>query len=233
MSGNEFQHTEQWWADRHGKATASRVWDIVARKQGRGDKLGDFTAKRQNYLEEKVAERVTGKNRDRRKIAILDHRLELEPDARAYYEFDQEVRIQIVGFVDHPRIPMAGCSPDGLVGDEGGVEIKCCDAEGHLEIITAEFIKPEYLYQIHFNMACTDRLWWDFVAFNPDMPEDGKLWVKRIDRDEEIIAWLEQHVVEFNAEVDRKVKEALAAMKGVTPVETQLSDSLASLHLVH
>src|ERR1043165_4365070 len=102
MSNNEFQHTEQWWRDRCGKATASRIFDIVARKKGKKGEQGDWMAKRQNYLEEKVAERITGKNRDRKKIASLDHRLELEPDAIAYYEFDQEVKVQRVGFVDHP-----------------------------------------------------------------------------------------------------------------------------------
>lgn len=231
MSSNDFQHTEQWWIDRCGKATASRAFDIVARKKGKKGEIGDYLAKRQNYLEEKVAERITGKNRDRKKIASLDHRLDLEPDARAYYEFERDVQIQLVGFVDHPRIPMAGCSPDGLVGEEGGIEIKCCDAEGHIEIVSEEYIKPEYWYQIHFNMACTERLWWDFVAFNPDMPPDGRLFVKRVERDEEIIAWIEQNVIDFNAEVDRKVEEALAAMKGRSALESVLEGSLASLRV--
>lgn len=222
------QHTPEWWADRCGKATASRMGDLT-----RTLKKGGWAADRQNYLREKVAERVTGKNRDRRKVASLDHRLELEPDARAAYEFYYDTEIKLVGFVDHPRIPMAGCSPDGLVGDEGGVEIKCCDSEGHLDIITAEAIDPDYLYQIHFNIACTDRQWWDFIAFNPDMPEEGKLWVKRIERDETIIAWMEQAVIDFNAEVDRKVDEALAAMRGASPLETQLAASVSSLRVVH
>jgi putative phage-type endonuclease len=225
------QRTDEWWSARRGKITASRIGDVVARNQPKkGQSVGDWSARRNNYLAEKVAERITGKNRDRRKVASLDHRVELEPDARAEYEFYYEAEIQVVGFIDHPRIPMAGASPDGLVGDEGGVEIKCCDAEGHIEIIKHEFIAPDYLYQIHFNMACTDRMWWDFIAFNPDMPPDGRLFVKRVERDETIISWIEDCVIEFNAEVDRKVEEALAAMRGSTVLETQLAASLTLVH---
>lgn len=226
------QRSDEWWAARAGKVTASRIGDLVARNQPRrGQTVGEFSARRNNYLAEKVAERVTGKNRDRRKVASLDHRVDLEPDARAAYEYYFDAEIDLVGFVDHPRIPMAGASPDGLVGDEGGVEIKCCDAEGHIEIIKHEFIDPGYLYQIHFNMACTERLWWDFIAFNPDMPPEGRLFVKRVERDEEIISWIEQHVIEFNAEVDRRVEEALAAMRGTSSLETQIVGSLASLQV--
>lgn len=226
------QRSDEWFAARCKKVTASRMGDLLARNQPKkGKTIGEWSARRNNYLAEKVAERITGKPRDRRKVASLDHRVELEPDARAEYEFLYDAEITLVGFVDHPRIPMAGASPDGLVGDEGGVEIKCCDAEGHLEIIKHEFIDPDYLYQIHFNMACTERLWWDFIAFNPDMPVDGRLFVKRVERDEQIIEWIEQAVIEFNAEVDRKVDEALAAMRGTTALETQLSGSLASLNV--
>jgi hypothetical protein len=226
------QRSAEWWDARVGKVTASRIGDLLARNQPKkGQTVGEWSAKHYNYLAEKVAERITGKNRDRRKVASLDHRVELEPDARAEYEFDYETEIRLVGFIDHPRIPMAGASPDGLVGDEGGVEIKCCDAEGHLEIIKHEYIAPEYLYQIHFNIACADRMWWDFIAFNPDMPPKGRLFVKRVERDEEIISWIEQNVIDFNAEVDRKVEEALAAMKGRGVIESALEESLASLQV--
>lgn len=222
------QHTAEWWAARCGKVTASRIGDIMGRKQN-----GDFRAARANYLQEKVAERVTGKNRDRRKIASLDQRLDLEPDARAAYEFYTDTEIVLVGFVEHPRIPNFGCSPDGMVGTDGGVEIKCCDAETHIEVITAGSIDQDYLYQIHSNLACTDRLWWDYIGFNPDMPEEGKLYVKRIKRDESLIATIEQAVIEFNEEVDRKVEQTLAVINGSSALEAALKGSLSALHVVH
>jgi hypothetical protein len=224
------QHSQEWWDARLGKVTASRIGDLMARNQPRkGKTVGEWSAKRNNYLAEKVAERVTGKPRDRKKVASLDHRLELEPDARAAYEFYYERDVVTAGFIDHPRIPYAGASPDGLVDTKGGVEIKCLDPEGHIELITAGGIDQDYLYQCQFGMACTDRLWWDFVAFCPEMPEEGNLWVQRIDRDDDLIASIESHVIEFLAEVDQKVAKVLAAMQGKSSLSVALEGSLASL----
>lgn len=218
------QHSAEWWAIRSGKVTASRIGDIMARTQ-----KGAYTAARGHYLKEKVAERITGKPRDRRRVASLDARLDLEPDARAAYEFYHDCVVDVVGFIEHPRIPDAGASPDGLVGAGGGIEIKCCDAEMHLEIVTADAIDPNYIYQCHFNMACTDRLWWDFVAFNPEMPEELKLHTKRIDRDENMIATIDAAVIEFLAEVDQKVAQVRGLMQNKTPLAVALEDSLSSL----
>lgn len=220
------QHSSEWWAIRCGRVTASRVGDIMALTQ-----KGKPTAARGNYLREKIAERITGKNRDRRKVASLDHRLELEPDARAAYTFYFEQEIQLVGFVEHPRIPNAGASPDGLIGADGGLEIKCCDAEGHLDIITADSIDPDYFYQCHFNIACTERDWWAFTAFNPDMPEELKVYRKIIERDDALIATIETNVIQFLEEVEQGVDRVKALMRGSTPLEHALESSLESLRI--
>ena len=222
------QHSAEWWQIRCGRVTASRVWDIMARTQ-----KGAYTAARGHYLREKVAERITGKPRDRKRVKSLDDRLDLEPDARTAYEFYYDQKIELAGFIEHPRIPNAGCSPDGLIGTDGGIEIKCCDPEQHLEIITTESIDPGYLCQCHFNIACTERDWWAFTAFNPDMPEDLKVWRRVIERDREVIANMEHEVIEFLAEVDQKVAQVQALMRGSTPLADALEGSLASLHLVH
>jgi hypothetical protein len=221
------QHTEEWWAARLGKVTASRIGDLMARTQK------GWGAPRKHYLAEKVAERVTAKARDRRKVASLDHRLELEPDARVAYEFYRDAEVIQVGFIEHPRIPNAGCSPDGIVGSDGGMEIKCCNTETHIEIITAGTIDTSYLYQCQFGMACTDRAWWDFVSFDPNMPEELKLYVQRVKRDGAMISDIESNVIQFLSEVDQKVAEVQALMRGSAPLETALEGSLASLHLVH
>lgn len=220
------QHTAEWWNARCGKVTASRIGDIMARTQ-----KGAYTAARGHYLKEKVAERITGKNRERRRVASLDHRLELEPDARAAYEFYTDSKVELVGFIDHPTIPNAGASPDGLVVPRGGMEIKCCDAEMHIEIISAGAIDPNYLYQCHFNIDCAEADWWDFTAFNPEMPEELKLYVKRIERDDIMIANVQKEVIEFNAEVDAKVEQVMALMRGSTPLASALESSLASLNV--
>lgn len=220
------QHSSAWWAARCGKVTASRVGDIMALTQ-----KGKPTAARGNYLREKIAERITGKNRDRRKVASLDHRLELEPDARAAYSFYFDQEIQLVGFVEHPRIPNFGASPDGLIGSDGGLEIKCCDAEGHLEIVMADKIDPDYFYQCHSNIACTERDWWAFTAFNPDMPEELKLYRKIIERDDQLIATIETNVIQFLDEVEQGVAQVRALMRGSTPLEHALESSLESLQI--
>lgn len=228
------QHTQEWWDARLGKVTASRIGDLMARNQPKkGQTVGDWSAKHWNYLDEKVAERITGKARDRKKVASLDHRLELEPDARAAYEFYYDAEVVQVGFIEHPRIPGAGASPDGLVGTKGGLEIKCLDPENHIDLISAGCINRDYLYQCQFGMACTDRPWWDFLAFCPEMPEEGRVWRQRIDRDDALISTVESCVIEFLLAVDQKVAQVRDAMRGATPMETALEGSLAGLHLVN
>lgn len=228
------QRSEEWFAARCGKVTASRIGDLMARnKPAKGKTVGEWSARRNNYLAEKVAERITGKPRDRRKVASLDHRIELEPDARAAYEFYYEREVVLAGFIEHPRIPFFGCSPDGIIDADGGAEIKCLDAEGHIELITAGSIDSDYLYQCHSNMACTGRSWWDFIAFNPDMPEELKLWVQRVERDDALIEKIETNVIEFLAEVDQKVSLVKALMNNSTPLQAALEESARSLHLVH
>lgn len=219
------QHSQEWWDARCGKVTASRIGDLMATtKKG-------WAASRGHYLAEKVAERVTGKPRDRRKVASLDHRLELEPDARAAYEFYSDNVVQLAGFVEHPRIPDAGASPDGLVLPKGGLEIKCPDEEAHIEILTAQTIDSDYLYQMQFNIACAGADWWDFASFNPNMPEQLKLYVQRIERDDLLIHKIETNVIEFLAEVDEKVAQVMSLMRGSTPLEAALQGSLESLRV--
>lgn len=224
------QHSPEWWAARCGKVTASRIGDLMARNQPRkGQLVGDWSAKRQHYLDEKVAEIVTGKPRDRKKVASLDHRLELEPKARRAYEFYRNTEIALVGFVEHPTIPRCGASPDGLLGDDGCVEIKCPDSETHINTWLGKVVDHGYILQIQFGMACTGRQWWDFVSFDPNMPEEGKLYVQRVNRDDLLIHKIESTVIEFLAEVDHKVDQVRAALRGTTPLETALEGSIASL----
>lgn len=224
------QHSPEWWAARCGKVTASRIGDLMARNQPhKGQTVGDWSAKRQHYLDEKVAEIITGKPRDRKKVASLDHRLELEPDARSAYEFYRDVEIDLVGFVEHPTIPRCGASPDGLLGSDGCVEIKCPDSETHINTWLGKVVDRGYILQMQFGMACTGRQWWDFVSFDPNMPEELKLYVQRVERDDQLIAEIETNVIEFLAEVDQKVEQVRALMRGSTPLEAVLESSLQSL----
>lgn len=219
------QHSQEWWDARCGKVTASRIGDLMATtKKGWG-------AARGHYLDEKVAEIVTGKPRDRKKVASLEHRLELEPDARAAYEFYRDSEVALVGFVEHPVIPRCGASPDGLVGLDGCVEIKCPDSETHINTWLGKVVDRNYVLQMQFGMACTGRQWWDFVSFDPNMPEELKLYVQRVERDDVMIKAIEDAVIEFLAEVDEKVAQVTALMRGSTPLAAALEGSLESLRV--
>ena len=110
-----------------------------------------------------------------------------------------------VGFVQHPSIEMSGASPDGLIGDVGLVEIKCPNTATHIETLLGRAVPGKYVTQIQWQLACTGRAWCDFVSFDPRMPEDMKLFTKRVARDDKVIAELEDAVRLFLAEVSDTV----------------------------
>jgi hypothetical protein len=196
------QRSLEWRMARCGAVTASKVSDVI--KTINGGKA--YSAKRANYLDMIVAERITGKPQDWKEVKSLTDRAEMEPDARACYSFYTGNEVSLVGFVQHPSIERAGASPDGIVRRSGMIEIKCLDAGNHLKLFSGDdSVMLEYLPQVHFGMACTGRKWCDFVAFNPTMPEEIKMFRRRIERDEKVIAAIESEVRKFIAEVDTRV----------------------------
>lgn len=198
------QRSEAWRLARCGCVTASRVSEII--KTINGGKA--YSAKRGNYLDEIVSERITGQPADWKEIRSLNDRAEMEPDARACYSFYSGLEVDLIGFVKHPSIPYAGASPDGIVGKTGMIEIKCLDGKNHIKLFTEKWddVVAEYLPQMQFGMCCTGRKWCDFVAFNPTMPEELKLFTLRIKRDEPAMERLERAIEEFLAEVDARVE---------------------------
>jgi len=193
------QRSDEWVRARLGKVTASRISDVVARtKSGWG-------ASRFNYMAELVAEKLTGSPVDHYQTNAMIHGIETEPDARAAYEFEYDVDVTEVGFVDHPRIAMSGASPDGLVADQGMVEIKCPNTATHIDTLLGTPVADKYIKQIQWQLACTGREWCHFVSYDPRMPVSLALHVKRIERDDEMIASLEQDIATFLNEVEEKV----------------------------
>src|SRR6185436_7929339 len=175
MSEEIIQGSDQWKALRLGKVTASRVADVVARtKTGYG-------ASRANYAAQLIAERLTGVPAETYTNAAMQHGTDTEPEARSAYEFYQGVTVVEVAFVPHPAIAEAGCSPDGLVGDDGQVEIKCPNTATHLETLLGQAVPGKYDTQVQFQMACTGRKWCDWVSYDPRMPEHMRLFVMRIE----------------------------------------------------
>ena len=201
------QRTEEWFAARLGKVTASRVADVVARtKSGYG-------ASRANYMAELVCERLTGVRVEFFSSAAMQWGTEQEPAAREAYESKMGVLVLETGFVPHPNIQMAGASPDGLINTDGGIEIKCPNTNTHLDTLLSEKVPERYLNQIYWQMACTGGLWVDFVSFDPRLPESMQLFIQRIPRDNVAIRNLESEVNIFLAELDQKVN-ALRAKYG-------------------
>jgi len=159
------------------------------------------------YMGELIAERLTGQTAKSYVNGAMQWGTDTEPMARAAYEFDLGVSVEEVGFVDHPTIAMSGASPDGLVGADGLIEIKCPDTHTHIETLLSGSVKSDYVTQMQWQMACTGRDWCDFVSFDPRMPDHLRMFVKRIDRDNEAIETMVVEVTRFLGEVQSKLDQ--------------------------
>lgn len=195
------QGSGEWKALRLGKVTASRVADVVAKT-----KTGP-SASRSSYAAQLIAERLTGVVAESYTNAAMEHGTVTEPEARAAYEFYQGATVDQVPFVPHPAIQDAGCSPDGLVGPDGLVEIKCPNTATHLETLLGGSVPGKYVTQMQFQMACTGRQWCDFVSYDPRMPESMRLFVRRVERDEKRIYELEEEISAFLNEICTKIAQ--------------------------
>jgi putative phage-type endonuclease len=201
------QGEPEWHQARAGRVTASRISDMMAKtKSGWG-------ASRGNYLAELVAERLTGTVAQSFTNQAMQWGTEKEPDARAAYQFYSDADVAQIGFVLHPTIDMTGCSPDGLVGESGMVEIKCPNTATHIDTLLAGTIPDKYVKQMQWQMRCCDRAWCDFVSFDPRLPDRMQLFVQRVARDDKLLAEIEHEVLQFLREVDAKVA-ALTAKYG-------------------
>jgi putative phage-type endonuclease len=194
------QGSPEWFAARSGKATASHVVDILATI-----KTGE-SASRKNYRADLVVERLTGNKTEGFRSPAMDWGVETEPLARAAYEARTGNFVDQIAFVDHHTIPNFGCSPDGLVGDEGLIEIKCPNTSTHIDYIEGDQPPKKYIGQMMAQMACTGRKWCDFVSFDPRLPDGLQLFVVRLCRDDKYILAMEDAVITFLKEVDDKVK---------------------------
>jgi len=197
------QGTEAWFNIRIGKVTASRVADVLAKT-----KTG-YSTTRDNYMAQLVCERLTGQKGESFTNAAMQHGTETEPLARAAYEARYDVLVDEVGFVSHPTIEMAGASPDGLVGDDGLIEIKCPNTATHIETLLSESVPNKYYTQMQFQIACTGRKWCDFVSFDNRLPTELQMFVKRVPRDEMYIKLIEDEIVKFLAELDTKINQLM------------------------
>jgi putative phage-type endonuclease len=198
------QGSPEWLAARAGSLGASQVADALARtKSGWG-------ASRANIRAQLARERLTGKPTEGFCSAAMQRGKDLEPQARAMYEFETGCQVEEIALVRHPEIDGSHCSPDGLCDAAGLVEIKCCGDARHHEMLTGDDPEDRYVKQCFWQMACTGRQWVDLAYFNPDWPAEMQLVVRRIDRDDDAISELEAEVSKFLAEVDATVADLRA-----------------------
>jgi putative phage-type endonuclease len=202
------QGSLEWKMLRAGKVTASRVADVLSKIKS-GESAG-----RKNYKMDLVAERLTNQPAESFTNSAMQWGTEQEPFARIAYETKMNLFVEQIPFMDHPQIEWFGCSPDGLVGEDGLIEIKCPNTTTHLEYIDGGKPPAKYIPQMQSQMACTGRKWCDFVSFDPRLPENLQLFVVRLDRDDGYIKDMETEVQKFLQEVNElftKLKERMYA----------------------
>lgn len=193
------QGSEAWFAARLGRATASRFSDILATV-----KTGEAAARR-NYRAQLICERLTGAAAESFESPAMKWGTENEPFARMAYEARTGEIVQETGFIQHAEL-MTGASPDGLIGETGGFECKCPNTATHIDTLL-KGMPAEHMAQIQGCMWLANRDWWDFVSYDPRLPENLQLYVQRVPRDEEYITKLAASVKVFLGEVDMLILE--------------------------
>ncbi|HCJ6265538.1 TPA: YqaJ viral recombinase family protein [Pseudomonas aeruginosa] len=204
------QQSDSWWASRLGRATASRVKDIMAK--GRG---GAPSATRQNYMMQLLCERLTGKREEGYTNAAMQRGNDLEPIARAAYEMYEDCEVVEVGLILHPSIDGFGASPDGVIllgNGRRGLEIKCPNTAQHIAVIQSGKHDTQYEWQMLAQMACADLESVDFVSFDDRLPEELQYVCFRYHRDEARIREMEAEVMAFLeelAELEHQMRERM------------------------
>jgi putative phage-type endonuclease len=194
------QRSDEWFAARLGKVTASRVADVIAKT-----KTGP-SASRENYATQLVLERLTNKQAESYTNAAMQWGTDTEPMARQAYELKRGLFVNETGFVDHPTIEMSGASPDGLVGTDGLIEVKCPNSATHMETMLTQKVPAKYIPQMMWQMACTGRNWCDFVSYDPRFPENLQIFIERVTYDPTYVRMLELEITQFLDEVTKKVE---------------------------
>lgn len=190
------QGSPEWLALRAGRVTASKIANVLMAKTTAGYK---------NYMADLIVERLTGAKTESFTNAAMQWGVDQEPLARAEYEIKTGNFVDQVTFVEHPSIEMFGCSPDGLIGEDGLVEIKCPNTATHIDYVMADKVPSNYVPQMQCQLAVTGRKWCDFVSFDPRLPDGLSMFIVRVERDDEYIEKMEKEVRKFLDEVNQAV----------------------------
>jgi len=194
------QRTSDWIAIRWGKVTGSRFHDIIAKTKS------GYAASRKNYMAELVVERLTPPPTEDNgyKNPAMQYGIDNEPVARLAYELDTGNTVDEAFFEQYNDY--VGASPDGYVGDKGLIEIKCPNTATHIETLKTQKVPTQYFTQMQGQMLCTGRDWCDFVSYDPRLPENAQLFIKRVERDEKFIADLIDELDDFLDELEKQVE---------------------------
>lgn len=193
------QGTQEWLELRLGKVTASKFSEVMT--NGRG---GKPSATAKSYMIKLVAEILRGQPMPFFENDAMRWGTETEPQARAMYELKNDVDVKEVAFVELNEF--VGVSPDGLVGDEGLLEIKCPNTETQIKrFIDGVGLPKEYEAQVQGQLWVTGRKWCDFVSFDPRIDVEASYIQTRVYRDEEYIAKLEEKVTAFVEEMKEMI----------------------------
>lgn len=184
------QRSDEWYKIRAGKLTASSFHTCLGNSETRNTLLLKITA-----------ERITGKLIENTySNSDMERGVNNENIARIGYELFSDNTVQEVGFCELDD--WVGSSPDGLVGEDGIIEIKCPKETVFLNQIIHNKIKPEYLTQIQFNLYVLDRKWCDYIAYN----ESFNLYVKRVERDEEYIDKIKENIERCKIDIQKNIE---------------------------
>jgi hypothetical protein len=190
------QQTDLWYAEKAGLPSASN-FDKIITIDGKPSK------QREKYMFSLAAERVTGKKEDTFQSFSMQRGVELEAEARQYYELINDCEVRQVGLCYPNEDKKYGCSPDGIVGDDGGLEIKCPTAAVHVGYLLDGKLPSDYFQQVHGSLLVTGRKWWDFLSYYPGI----KPLLIRVEPDKKFIAALEVELEKFCLELNALVEK--------------------------
>jgi putative phage-type endonuclease len=194
------QRNDGWYADRCAKITASPILKVYKKL-----KSGGYSSERETYFFQVLGETLTGVPASGFKSAAMQRGIDKEAEAREAYQRKTNYPVYEAPFIPHPRIERAGASPDGFVGEDGLVEIKCPNSATTAKVLLSDYLDETYAAQMQWQMACTGRQWCDYAVYDDRMPEHLRLYVRRINRDDALIADVEKEVIKFLEEIDAAV----------------------------
>ena len=184
------QNTRDWFLEKLGLPSASNFDKIITPK-------GEVSKQRQKYLYQLAGQKVSGIQEPTFQSQAMLRGIEVEKEARAFYELITDAKVRQVGvcFADEQKI--VGCSPDGLVGKSGLIEIKCPEVHTHVSYLLKGVVPDDYIPQIQGQLFVTGRSWVDFMSYYPGI----KPLIVRVKRDKTFIAALERELLGFCAEL--------------------------------